>query len=111
MPSRVFPEDSRGLKAAPEPSRARNVLKWLTVMAGFPLTYIILPVSCCVRNPAVYACGDEAYLKEPIGPASKCVENVMVGCNGAATLLCCCGCFCGGCGVTTTFCGFLDDQL
>jgi hypothetical protein len=76
-------------------SRVDKLLRWTQVLIGFPMTYIIFPISCCVRNPAahvLYDYNDTAPLE------NRCVENVMVGCVGATMCACCCGCFCGYCG-------------
>jgi hypothetical protein len=74
-----------------------NIGKWLLVIAGFPLAYIMLPVSCCIRNPAV-----NAFVDTDIPPAvtagEKMGENLAIGFVGvAATVTCGCCCF-GMCG-------------
>lgn len=62
-------------------------------MCGFPMTYITLPFSCCVRNPS-------ARVLNPTRDKDNItmVENVVVGCAGAVTIFMCCGCCCGCCG-------------
>lgn len=76
-----------------KPSRVKNVWHWCVAMAGFPLAYIMLPVSCCVRNPAaVVLHGDHD------GETICAAENLATGCFGALVIGCCCGCCCGCCG-------------
>lgn len=77
------------------PPRLRNIKKWLISFAGFPLCFFIFPVSCCVRNPAAHVLhGNEP----PTSIYDRFAENLDVGCFGAATLVACGGCICGGCG-------------
>ena len=75
--------------------RIKNIGKWILAIAGFPLAYIMLPVSCCIRNPAVNAFDEK---ETPITPGEKMGENIAVGFVGMfATFSCGCCCF-GMCG-------------
>jgi len=80
--------------------RIKNIGKWLLVIAGFPLAYIILPVSCCIRNPAVNAFDEKetpASLSSFATPGEKMGENIAIGIVGVIATVSCCCCF-GMCG-------------
>lgn len=74
--------------------RIKNVGKWSLLIAGFPLAYVMLPVSCCIRNPAVNAFDRE---ERPVEPGEKMGENLAVGIVGLMATVSCCCCF-GMCG-------------
>lgn len=68
--------------------------KWCVVIAGLPLTYLILPISCCVRNPA-----SKVFNERPPKNVEECMqENLKTGLVGMITIatcgLCCCGYCC-----------------
>ena len=68
------------------------IKKWLLAALGLPLAYIILPVSCCVRNPAAKVYDEDCSSHEHI---PSFMENVGVGMLGAiTTFTCCCCCNC-----------------
>lgn len=69
--------------------------KWCVAVLGVPLTYIVFPVSCCVRNPAAMVLYDDDFPeKEKMAPMS---ENLATGLFGLMSFVCCCGCLCGNC--------------
>ena len=76
--------------------RIKNIKDWLIMLAGLPCSYIILPVSCCVRNPAAMVLDDDPG--SSCIPAGSMVENIGVGCISGYAWFCCCGCFLGECG-------------
>jgi len=53
----IYTQDSNKNSFSPK-KRIKNIGKWLLAISGFPIAYIILPVSCCIRNPAVNAFDD-----------------------------------------------------
>ena len=79
----------------PKPSRVKIIGKWCLAFLGFPLAYVVLPVSCCIRNPAsMVLYDDDIPDKEKMAPVG---ENIAAGLFGLMSLVCCCGCFCGNC--------------
>lgn len=79
--------------ASKKSSKKTKIIKrWLISFIGFPLAYIMLPVSCCVRNPVAKVLFDEEH------DNNKITENIITGCFGVSTLALCCGCCCGYCG-------------
>lgn len=89
--SRVYPVDSIENKKSGFKYRIKNVGKWIAVMCGVPLTYLVLPISCCVRNPAAMVINDE----RPTNAGDMMGENLAVGMMG--TMACVsCGCCCFG---------------
>jgi len=71
-----------------------HIKKWLLAAAGFPLAYIILPISCCVRNPAAKVYDDDNVVTRR-DAGGKIIENIGVGLMGAiVTVSCCCCCDC-----------------
>jgi hypothetical protein len=75
-------------------SRLKNIGKWIVALCGLPMTYVVLPVSCCVRNPATMVLYDD-NTKERLEPIR---ENLAVGIFGMMGCICCCGCCLGECG-------------
>lgn len=69
--------------------------KWLIVLCGVPLTYLVLPISCCVRNPAAVVLFDNNKKEEKI---NFVVENIAAGLSGLIGCVYCCGCCLGECG-------------
>ena len=80
--------------ARDKPSRLKIIGKWCLALAGLPMTYLVLPVCCCVRNPAAMVLFDDVEPDERMHPAQ---ENLAVGLFGMMSCFCCCGCFCGEC--------------
>jgi hypothetical protein len=103
---RIYPSQcEKHKKKKIQPNRLKNVGNWLITLAGMPLAYILLPVSCCIRNPAAVVMarsetqGSTSRKKE--GPSKgdeMMIENMVTGCYSACCLVSCFGCFCGCCG-------------
>lgn len=75
-----------------------NMGKWLAVIGGLPLTYVMIPISCCVRNPvASMVLYDEKDEDEIESCGDKVGENLAVGIFGMVTTVCGFGCCCLGC--------------
>lgn len=72
-------------------TRGKYIKDWILALLGFPMAYIMLPVSCCVRNPAAHVLNDDP-------DTNPVLENLAVGCFGGIACIACCGCFCGHCG-------------
>lgn len=89
--SRIHPTSSQ---QRTKKNRAKNIMKWIITFAGCPLAYVILPISCCVRNPAAHVLNNEP----PSCALDTLGENLAVGCMGISTLVMCAGCCCGCCG-------------
>lgn len=81
----------------PMGKRLKILGKWCVAFTGFPLAYVILPISCCVRNPGAIVLSEDLSKEERPHPVA---ENLMTGIWGLMTGLCCCGCCCGYCGTT-----------
>ena len=75
--------------------RVKNVLHWTYVMVGFPLSYVWLPISCCIRNPIALTVHDDVDVNTF---DEKMLENVLIGCYGVSSIACCFGCCFGECG-------------
>lgn len=69
-------------------NRFKNIKDWIIVLFGFPLAYVCIPLSCCIRNPAAKVFSEES-------PDNKVAENLTVGCFSAYSWITCCGCCCG----------------
>ena len=85
MANKVFPIGSQNCAIE---SRLKKMSKWALLMLGFPLSYIMLPVSCCIRNPIAKRVQQE-------NNDDIMFENIVIGCSGAITVVLCCGCCCG----------------
>lgn len=74
-------------------------LRWIAVFAGFPLTYLTLPISCCVRNPTAHVLYSDgvSYTNDNNECFNKMTENIAIGCFSASSIFMCCGCCCGHC--------------
>lgn len=96
--ARVHPyacDNSTSLSCSKVPRRLKNIGKWLIAFAGFPLAYVMLPISCCFRNPSALI----VYHDEDVSsPFEKVQENIVVGSFGAASLALCAGGCLGKCG-------------
>ena len=93
----IYSQDSNKVSPSTK-KRIKNIGKWLLAIAGFPLAYIMLPVSCCIRNPAVNAFDDDTNIPPAVTAGEKMGENIAVGFVGiTATITCGCCCF-GMCG-------------
>ena len=72
-------------------------LKWCAVMAAAPVSVLLAPVCCCVRNPAapvLYGDDDDV----PTTAVEMAAENVAVGaCGLMAAVGCRLGCCCIAC--------------
>lgn len=91
--NRIHPySDYNPYKMAAKKQRLINIGKWCKFALGFPMTYIILPLSCCIRNPAA----DEIFDKDE--NTFKPFENVVVGCASAISCVSCFHCCLGCCG-------------
>lgn len=73
-------------------NRIINLIKWTKFALAFPLTYFVLPVSCCVRNPGAKEMFD--YNQD----TNMVVENVVTGCASAVSCVACFHCCMGCCG-------------
>jgi hypothetical protein len=95
--NKVYPHESESNKLHDNSTKKRikNIGKWLLAIAGFPLAYIILPVSCCIRNPAVNAFDERE--ETPVNASEKMGENLAIGFVGVAATITC-GCCFGMCG-------------
>lgn len=74
--------------------RSKNIGKWIIVFASIPMTYILIPVSCCIRNPAIKIIEKNTEIdnNHPLN------QNLSFGVFSVMTSLLCCGCCCGYCG-------------
>lgn len=97
MKNKVHPKDDAEDAEDAEDARngrLKNVGKWLVAFMGLPLAYLVLPVSCCVRNPAAQILYED-HERETIDGIT---ENLAVGCFGGVAIASCLGCCCGSCG-------------
>lgn len=93
MPKQVYAESQSVVSK--KKSRIRNVGDWCLLCLGFPLAYLILPISCCVRNPAAKVMSDD---DDNSISQNKVGENIAVGCGGAIAFITCGCCCCGNFG-------------
>lgn len=73
--------------------RLHRIGKWCLLICGAPISIVIFPISCCVRNPSTYVVDEECLYGPP-----NCAQNAVIGGIGFISLLMCCGCCCGNCG-------------
>lgn len=89
--------------------RLKNIGKWCASICGLPLTYVILPVSCCIRNPVAAVVFEddedgtpksvsclETDKKKRANKINYFIENLAVGMFSGVSTMFCCGC-CFGC--------------
>lgn len=95
--NKVWPHEAPGQrKQKTLVQRAKNIVKWFGVVAGFPLFYINLPCSCCIRNPTASMVLYDDY--DPPNGIAKFGENLTTGAIGLGATVCCCCCCFGQCG-------------
>jgi hypothetical protein len=96
--NRITPYSLYSIRDAGEPTvdivlrRGKKMGKWLTLIAGLPIGYLWLPLSCCFRSPVASVVFDN----DPETPTDKFAENCGTIIYGAATVMTCGGC-CLGC--------------
>jgi hypothetical protein len=92
--NRIQPVQTNSIERDMCTTRKTNIKKWFVIFGAFPLSYLMLPISCCVRNPAA-----KIYNPDPDpNEVDYMTENILMGCNGITNIICCCGCFLGNCG-------------
>ena len=75
--------------------RMKVAKQWMIVMWGVPMSVVLLPFSCCARNPAAGVMMD-GVAPVPDEGLDMVMENVGVGVYGLAAVVSG-GCFCCGC--------------
>lgn len=86
--------------------RMKNVGRWTVALSGLPLMWVIMPVSCCLRNPAAVVMYDDVHKEKQNGNGKHegndtmppFLENIAAGFFGFFACLGCCGCCFGKCG-------------
>jgi hypothetical protein len=78
--------------------RFQNIKKCATTTLSLPITYLIIPFSCCIRHPLAKHIYEH---EEPNTSSQKMGETFSIGMLGVFSWLtcglCCFGC-CGSCG-------------
>lgn len=94
--NKVFPDDCCPMKPKTIKTRCKNMGKWCLQMVATPVTYLWIPICCCVRNPVATVLYDEPNENKEMTCYDKAGENLatgMIGCMSLLTVGCCCfGC-------------------
>ena len=78
--TRIHPSISPSFSNTQKNNRPKVMLRWMGLISGFPLAYMIMPVSCCIRNPASKVLYDnEDHITDDGDPCiNRMTENLVV---------------------------------